>query len=73
MRWTTDRSPLPTGGETRTFRRFAWKPTKVRLETVWLEFYEVHERFFAPAGGGPGWWYETSRNHLEVAGPVKMS
>jgi hypothetical protein len=50
---------------TRTRRVFAWKKTKVGDYHVWLEHYEVHERFYAPVGGNPGWWSETSRNVLE--------
>jgi hypothetical protein len=66
MRWKKEREPSPQGGETRTVRRFAWKRTEVGDQTVWLEFYEVHEQFFAPRGGGPGWWSETNRNHIEA-------
>ena len=54
----------PKHGEHRTRRVFAWRKTRVGDYWVWLETYEVHERFFQPVCGGPGWWSETSTNVL---------
>jgi hypothetical protein len=62
MQWNIVREPVLTGGENRVRRVFAWKRTPVGDKMVWLERYEVHERYFAPAGGGPGWWSEIGRN-----------
>lgn len=66
MKWSYQPPPVLTGGETRSRRVFAWKPTRIGQWVVWLEFYEVHERFFAPASGNPGRWTETSINTLEA-------
>jgi hypothetical protein len=63
MRWKTPETPK--NGEQRTRRVFAWKPTKIGKETVWLEFYAVREQFFVPAGGGPGWWAYRSTETLD--------
>ena len=65
MQWNREPEPVLKDGETRTRRVFAWKRTPVGKKIVWLERYEVHERYFAPAGGCPGWWSESSRNTLE--------
>lgn len=61
MHWLTKEDRYPNDGETRDRLVFAWKPTKVGRHTVWLEWYEVRERFFQPANGNPGWWSETGR------------
>lgn len=60
MQWNREPEPVLKGGERRARRVFAWKRTPVGDKIVWLERYEVHERYFAPAGGGPGWWSESS-------------
>lgn len=65
MQWNREQAPVLKGGEKRTRRVFAWRPTPVGDKIVWLERYDVHECYFAPAGGGPGWWHESSRNTLE--------
>jgi hypothetical protein len=64
MQWDTLKEPTMLGGETRARRVFAWRPTTVGSKIVWLEKYEIHERYFSPPGGGPGWWSETSKNIL---------
>lgn len=61
MRWLKKSERSPEGGDTRVRRAFAWKPLQINRFVVWLEFYEVHERFFQPRGGAPGWWSETSK------------
>ena len=40
MRWS-----LPKVGDVRVERKFAWKPTKIGDEMVWLGFYEVRSRY----------------------------
>jgi hypothetical protein len=58
MRWVTPQAETPRGGDIRHIKRFAWRRTEVGRFTVWLEHYWIAERFFAPAGGGTGWWSE---------------
>ena len=65
MQWNRVREPALKGGDTRVRRVFAWNRTPVGEKVVWLERYEVHERYFEPVGGGPGWWSESGRNTLE--------
>ncbi len=64
MKWKIKTNTPPKGGDTRKRRVFAWRKTRVGEYWVWLETYQVTERFFAPAGGGPGWWSEVSRETL---------
>lgn len=64
MRWKRKIEKPPEGGDRRTRRVFAWKKTPVRDYIVWLEFYEITEVYFQPAGGNPGWWSEVSRDIL---------
>lgn len=61
MRWR-----LPVDGDTRTRRRFAWLPVDARgtddndkpiATRVWLEWYDLHERFVADRLGGM--WFKT--------------
>jgi hypothetical protein len=61
MRWKIKTVVIPKNGEVRTRRVFAWKKTKVGQYMVWLEFYQVTEKFFQPIGG-PGWWTEIGRD-----------
>jgi hypothetical protein len=65
MRWLAEKPPAPKSGDVRKRNVFAWKPARVGAMTVWLERFEVTERFFAPAGGNPGWWSETSRSAID--------
>ena len=65
MKFKIKKVDAPKKGNTRTRRVFAWKKTTVGDYQVWLEHYEVHERFYKPVGSTPGWWFETSRNVLE--------
>jgi hypothetical protein len=62
MRWIKKVKKSPHAGETRIRKVFAWRRTEVGRHVVWLEFYEVHEKFFQPLGGGAGWWSEKSRH-----------
>jgi hypothetical protein len=55
----------PKRNDIRIRRIFAWKKTRVGDYEVWLESYQVTEKFFQPAGGNPGWWSETDRTVLE--------
>lgn len=64
MRWKTAKPPPPKGGDTRSRKVFAWRPTKVGEYTVWLERYIIEEQYFQPAGGNPGWWSEKGRYTL---------
>ncbi len=65
MKWNIPQETVLYGGEERVRRQFAWKPAKVGKQMVWLEHYEIEERFFAPASGNPGWWKEISRQALD--------
>tara|TARA_R110000868_G_C10470817_1_gene728318 strand:- start:246 stop:452 length:207 start_codon:yes stop_codon:yes gene_type:complete len=67
MKWLKDDPPKPRNGDTRSRLVFAWNATQVGKYMVWMENFEVHERYFQGACGNPGWWSETSRNTLEVA------
>jgi hypothetical protein len=67
MHWVTKRSEPPKRGDQRCRLVFAWKPTNVGRHTVWLEHYEVYERYFV-LSGRDGWWSEESRN-LRVVYP----
>jgi len=62
MRWKHEADEQPKDGAKRSRFVFAWKKTRVGKFIVWLEMYEVHETYFQPASGAPGWWAETSRN-----------
>ena len=66
MKWKTKKRQTPNDREERTRRRFAWHHTAVSSYTVWLEWYEVRERYFRPAHGNPAFWSEYARNILEV-------
>lgn len=64
MKWKmTDKMP-PKGGDIRTVRRFAWKPTQIGRYTVWLERFEIELRYFQPESGNAGWWSEVERRTL---------
>jgi hypothetical protein len=65
MRWPRTPPPPLKSGDRRARRKFAWRKTRVEDEWVWLELYEIHEKYFEPAGGGPGWWHEVGRNTLD--------
>jgi len=64
MKWKVKKQPIYKDGDTRTRRVFAWKKTRIGDQWVWLERYEVHERFYR-AINGTSWWSETSKNVLE--------
>ena len=64
MKFKIKETTPPKHGDRRTRRIFAWKKTRVGKYWVWLECYEVHEKFFQPTGGNAGWWSETGRNVL---------
>ena len=65
MRWKKKQITPPKGGDRRNRRVFAWNKTPVKDYIVWLEFYQITELFFAPAGGSPGWWSEVDRDVLD--------
>jgi len=50
----------PKGGETRTYRRFAWKPTVVGQWNIWLESYQITEQYMGTE------WVELERCISEV-------
>ena len=56
MRWRANPPPKPKHNEKRVRLVFAWKPKLVGGDIVWLESYEVHETWFEPRSGPPGWW-----------------
>lgn len=43
MRWTIKQGPVP--GQERTRLKFAWLPVKIGRVMVWLERYQVLERY----------------------------
>lgn len=47
MKFTRNPKAAPSHGDTRIVRKFAWWPTKVEVFTVWLEWYESHEEYYA--------------------------
>jgi hypothetical protein len=44
---------------------FAWKKTRVGDYYVWLETYQLTEKYFVSAGGNQAWWSEVSRETLD--------
>jgi hypothetical protein len=44
---------------------FAWKKTRVGDYCVWLETYQLTEKYFVSAGGNQAWWSEVSRETLD--------
>lgn len=67
MRWPTEKYPLPPRRGERRVRRFAWRPTRLGEHTVWLERYEVQERYLPGCNGARGRWCEVSRTVLDLA------
>ena len=65
MKWKVQESKTPKNGETRTRRVFAWKKTRVGDYYVWLETYQITEKYFVSVGGNQAWWYEISRETLD--------
>ena len=63
MKWKVSESPK--NGEIRTRRVFAWRKTKVKDYWVWLETYQITEKYFVSAGGVHAWWSETNRDVLD--------
>jgi len=61
MRWKLKKVKAPKDGEERIRAVFAWRPTDVENYVVFLEHYQIHERYFEPANGNPGWWAEFAR------------
>lgn len=43
MRWKAD--PTPKEGDTRNRRKFAWFPTPIGDEVVWMERYGIEEKY----------------------------
>jgi hypothetical protein len=65
MKWKVQEPKPPKNGDTRTRRVFAWKKTKVGDYCVWLETYQITEKYFVSAGGNQAWWSEISRETLD--------
>ncbi len=66
MKWKTVK-PVPKYGDIRTRRVFAWLPTEVEDHTVWLEQYQVTEKYYEGDGySGANYWRELSRELLYV-------
>jgi hypothetical protein len=61
MRWEAKDEKRPKNGDVRCRLVFACKRVRVGRFMVWIEFYEVWERYFEPASGNPGWWIETDK------------
>lgn len=64
MKWQIKQKEQPKDGDVRARRVFAWRKTKVGSYWVWLERYEITERFYRSVDG-QGWWREISRDTLE--------
>jgi hypothetical protein len=64
MKWKVNKQPLPKDGDIRTKRVFAWKKTRVGEYYVWLETYEVTEKYFVSCGGNMSRWTEIKREVL---------
>jgi predicted SnoaL-like aldol condensation-catalyzing enzyme len=58
MRWKTKIKKPPSDGEFRTVQVFAWLPTQVENNTVWLETYGIREDRI------DGVWVEISKHLL---------
>ena len=65
MKWKVQEPKPPKNGDTRTRRVFAWKKTRVGDYCVWLETYQITEKYFVSAGGKHAWWSEVSRETLD--------
>jgi hypothetical protein len=65
MKWRVQEPKPLKKGDTRTRRVFAWKKTKVGDYCVWLETYQITEKYFISAGGNQAWWSEISRETLD--------
>lgn len=66
MRWKYE-PERPKNGDIRVKRVFAWKKTRIGNYIIWLETYQVTEKYFEPVGGNPGWWSEISKETLDWA------
>lgn len=61
MKWSRSVAErLAKNGDWRTRRQFAWWPIDVGDHVVWLESYEIEERYFETPGCR-GRWSEMSR------------
>ena len=65
MKWKVNTPPLPKNGDIRTKRVFAWRKTRVGQYYVWLETYQITEKYFVASGGNMSWWTEISREILD--------
>lgn len=63
MKWFVGKQEYKHG-DLRDRKVFAWRKTRVHEYVVWLETYQVRERYYQPISGNPGWWAEISRNTL---------
>ena len=63
MKWKIKKVEFPKAGDIRTRKVFAWKKTKVGNYWVWLESYQITERYFCNING-QSWWTEIDREPL---------
>jgi hypothetical protein len=63
MKWS-NKEYKPKGGETRTYRRFAWKPIAIDTWIIWLETYQVTEQYI---GGN---WVQLEAIYGNVRSPT---
>lgn len=59
MRYTVGYAPVT--GDTRTKRVFAWWPTYVEDQLIWLESYWRTQRYTSGSGPGEAGWYVYAR------------
>ena len=65
MKWKIEKTKRPNHGDIKKTRVFAWKKTKVGDHWVWLETYQITEKYFVSVGGNQAWWSEISRETLD--------
>jgi len=67
MKWKIKKQENPKNGDIRTRKVFAWRKTKVKEYWVWLETYQITEKYFISVGGNQSWWSEIDRVTLEYS------
>ena len=63
MQWKVKDATL-FDGAIRIVKRFAWKPTTLGKRVVWLEFYNVHEKYYK-SNFGEGNWRVTHLSYID--------
>ena len=63
MKWLIKKQEYKNG-DLRDRQVFAWRMTRVGDYHVWLETYQIREKYFQPVGGNPGWWSEVEKTPL---------